>query len=78
MQGIHTLISQAFGQVFGRAGEMFVAISMLMFAFTTVPGWSQYGTKAVEYLFGKKGVRVYKVIFVLMIVSGAVMTASLA
>ena len=73
-----TLVSQAFGKVFGPAGEMFVAIAMLLFAFTTVLGWSQYGTKAVEYLFGAKGVKVYKVIFVLMIISGSVMTSSLA
>ena len=73
-----TLVSQAFGDVFGRFGEMFVAIAMLLFAFTTVLGWSQYGTKAVEYLFGAKGVKVYKVIFVLMISSGAIMTSSLA
>ena len=73
-----TLVSIAFGSVFGKVGEMFVAIAMLLFAFTTVLGWSQYGTKAVEYLFGAKGVKVYKVIFVLMIVSGAVMTSSLA
>lgn len=72
------LVSQAFGNVFGVAGEMFVAIAMLLFAFTTVLGWSQYGTKAVEYLFGEKGAKVYKVIFVLMIISGAVMTSSLA
>jgi len=57
---------------------MFIAIAMLLFAFTTVLGWSQYGSKAVEYIFGTKGVKVYKVIFVLMIVSGAVMTSSLA
>lgn len=73
-----TLISKAFGGVYGQAGEWFVAIAMLLFAFTTVLGWSQYGSKAVEYLFGVKGVKVYKVIFVLMIVSGAVMTSSLA
>ena len=73
-----TLISQAFGNVFGKPGEWFVAIAMLLFAFTTVLGWSQYGSKAVEYLFGEKAVKVYKVIFVLMIVSGAVMTSSLA
>ena len=55
-----------------------LAIAMLLFAFTTVLGWSQYGTKAVEYLFGKKGVNIYKFIFVVMIVSGAVMNSSLA
>jgi len=73
-----TLVSQAFGNAFGPVGEIFIAIAMLLFAFTTVLGWSQYGTKAVEYLFGAKGVKVYKVIFVVMIVSGAVMTSSLA
>ena len=55
-----------------------IVIAMLLFAFTTVLGWSQYGAKAVEYLFGEKGAKVYKVIFTLMIVSGAVMTSSLA
>ena len=73
-----TLVSQTFGNIFGVAGEIFIAIAMLLFAFTTVLGWSQYGSKAVEYLFGSKGVKVYKVIFVLMIMSGAVMTSSLA
>lgn len=73
-----TLVSQAFGNAFGIAGEIFIAVAMLLFAFTTVLGWSQYGSKAVEYLFGTKGVKVYKVIFVLMIISGAVMTSSLA
>ncbi|MBQ8432749.1 MAG: alanine:cation symporter family protein [Clostridia bacterium] len=73
-----TLVSQAFGQLFGAPGTWFVAIAMLFFAFTTVLGWSQYGSKAVEYLFGVKGVKVYKVIFVAMIVSGAVMEGGLA
>ncbi len=73
-----TLISSAFGNIFGQPGEWFIAIAMLLFAFTTVLGWSQYGSVAVEYLFGEKAVKVYKVIFVLMIVSGAVMTSSLA
>ena len=73
-----TLMSQAFGSAFGSAGEMFIALAMLLFAFTTVLGWSQYGAKGVEYLFGTKATKIYKVIFVLMIISGAVMTSSLA
>lgn len=73
-----TLVARTFGDVFGVAGEWFVAIAMFLFAFTTILGWSQYGAKAVEYLFGTKAVKVYKVIFVLMTVSGAVMTSSLA
>lgn len=73
-----TLVARAFGNVFGPFGEKFVALAMLLFAFTTVLGWSQYGTKAVEYLFGEKATKIYKVIFVVMILSGAVMTSSLA
>ena len=73
-----TLVSTAFGKYFGAPGTWFVAIAMLFFAFTTVLGWSQYGSKTVEYLFGAKGVKVYKVIFVLMMVSGAVMEGGLA
>ena len=73
-----TLVSMTFGSAFGWFGQAFVAIAMLLFAFTTVLGWSQYGSKAVEYLFGATGVKIYKVIFVLMIVSGAVMQSSLA
>ncbi len=72
------LASQAFAETFGSVGEIFVAIAMFFFALTTVLGWSQYGAKAVEYLAGVKGAKIYKVIFVLMTISGAVMTSSLA
>lgn len=73
-----TLVSQAFGACFGAPGTWFVAIAMLFFAFTTVLGWSQYGSKAVEYLFGTKGVKVYRVVFVATIIAGAVMEGGLA
>ena len=79
MEGVNgdILVSQAFGNYFGAPGTWFVAISILFFAFTTVMGWSQYGSKAVEYLFGTKAVNVYKVIFVAMIVSGSVLEGGL-
>ena len=73
-----TLVSEAFGKYFGAPGTWFVAIAMLFFAFTTVLGWSQYGSKAVEYLFGSTGVKIYKFIFVAMMVSGAIMEGGLA
>ncbi len=73
-----TLVAKSFGSVFGKGGEIFVAIALLLFAFTTVLGWSHYGSKAVEYLTGKVGVKIYRAIFTLMIVAGALMTSSLA
>ena len=66
------------GEGFQRFGEGFVAVAILLFAFTTVLGWSHYGSKAAEYLFGITGAKVYRVVFVLMIISGSLMTSSLA
>ncbi len=80
-----TLVAEAFNTIFRvgsiEYGRYFVAIAILLFAFTTILGWSHYGTKAVEYLAGKNApavTKVYKVIFVIMILSGALMTSSIA
>ncbi len=72
------LVAEAFSTVFGKLGSGFIAIAILLFAFSTVLGWSQYGTKGFEYLFGRKAVIVYQIIFVLFIVIGATMNLSLA
>ncbi len=74
----NALVGQAFSSVFGGFGPKFIAISILLFAYSTVLGWSHYGTKAVEYLLGDKGVQIYKFIFVCMIAVGATMKLSLA
>ena len=73
-----TLVAGAFGSVFGNFGSMFVAVAILLFAFTTVLGWNHYGTKAWEYLFGARTNKVYKVIHLVMILFGALLTSSLA
>ncbi len=75
-----TLVGGAFNEVFswGDMGQRFVAIAMFLFAFTTVLGWSHYGSKAWEYLFGSKSVFVFKIIHIITIVFGAVMTSSIA
>ena len=75
-----TLVAGAFNSVFswGNIGEKFIAIAMFLFAFTTVLGWSHYGSKAWEYLFGTKTTIVFKIIHVCTVIFGAVMTSSLA
>ena len=73
-----TLVGQAFGTLFKGAGPAFVAIALLFFAFSTVLGWSHYGSKAFEYLFGEKAAIGYKIVFVLFIFVGATMDLSLA
>ncbi len=75
-----TLVAGAFNTVFswGGIGQKFVAIAMFLFAFTTVLGWSHYGSKAWEYLFGARTTVVFKIIHVCTVIFGAVLTSSLA
>lgn len=72
------LVGEAFATKFGSIGPMFIAIAILLFAFSTVLGWSHYGSKAWEYLFGTKSMMIYKIVFVLMIYVGATMNLGLA
>ena len=67
------VIAAALGTVFGgRFAALFVAIALALFAFSTVLGWSLYGTRCVQYLFGNKAVRVFQVIFIAVVVVGCV------
>ena len=80
MEGVNdaTLVAQAFSIPFGRPGEYFVVLAITLFAFTTVMGWSYYGAKVTEYLFGVTVAKVYRLVFVGVIVFGAVMESNLA
>lgn len=71
------LVSAAFTHGFGGFAGEFVSIAILLFAFSTVLGWSFYGTKAAEYLFGTGFTLVYKVLFIGFIVVGATMSLDL-
>ncbi|MCQ2558700.1 MAG: alanine:cation symporter family protein, partial [Oscillospiraceae bacterium] len=69
------LITSAFATVFGaKFAAVFVAVSLALFAFSTIVGWSLYGTRAVEYLTKGKGTRVYQLIFVVVVILGSVMS----
>lgn len=72
------LVAKAFSGLFGIWGERFIAIAILLFAFTTVLGWDHYGTKAWEFIFGTKATRLYKIIHLVTIFLGALLTSSLA
>ena len=80
--GDATLVAKAFGTVFTFGGidfgSMFIATALLLFAFTTVLGWSHYGSTAFAYLFGEKATVGFKTVFVIVIMAGSLMTSSLA
>ena len=68
----------AFGSVFGQGfGNIFVAVCLLFFAFSTILSWNFFGKLNVEYLFGKKGVKVYSVIAIAFIFLGSCLSNDL-
>ena len=69
----------AFSTIMGStAGNLFVAICLMFFAFSTILGWNFFGRINVEYLFGKKAVPVYSVIAVALIFLGSCVSNDLA
>lgn len=79
VQGTTSLNAQALGTLFGdRFGSLLIAVALALFALSTVLSWGLYGSRCVEGLFGTKAIKVYQVIFVLVVVVGATMDLSLA
>ncbi len=76
--GSSSLMAYSFSQVFGAVGSGFVAIAILLFAYSTVLGWTHYGTTAIRYLLGEKSVLPYRIIFIIIVIAGSVMKAQLA
>ena len=73
-----TYMSYSFSQVFGRVGTAFIALAILLFAYSTVLGWSHYGGTACRYLFGEKSVIPYRIVFVVIVFMGSIIEAKLA
>ncbi|WP_100402991.1 alanine/glycine:cation symporter family protein [Bacillus sp. FJAT-42315] len=65
------LTQQSFIASFGTAGQIFIAICLLFFAFTTILGWAYFGELNIKYLWKDKGVVPYRVIVLLFIVIGS-------
>ena len=70
------LTSASIGETLGSNGSMIVAIATAFFAFSTLIGWSYYGEKAVEFLFGGKAIKIYRVFFTCAVMVGAITSLS--
>ena len=76
--GKTNLAQTAFGVVFGEsAGNMFVAVCLFFFAFSTILSWNLFGKINVAYLFGKKSTVVYTVLALVFIFLGTMMANDL-
>lgn len=69
------LTQLAFGSAMpGPVGPAVVAICLAMFAFSTILGWSHYGARSIEYIFGVRAILPYRLLFILAAFSGSVYT----
>lgn len=73
LEGVE-LTTATFEQFLGPAGGYIVTIGLVMFAYSTVLGWSYYGERSIHYLFGQKSILPYRIAFVLVAGLGAMTT----
>ena len=73
MNGLNgaALTNAAFKDAFPAFGGYMLMIGLVLFAFTTILGWNYYGERCMIYLCGTKGVLPYRVIFIILVASGA-------
>jgi AGCS family alanine or glycine:cation symporter len=70
------LTSYAFGQI-PVLGPIVLTFGLITFAYSTILGWSYYGERGAEYLFGKKIILPYKIVYVIFTFLGSVMSLGL-
>ena len=70
------LTKQAFGD-FHIIGPIVLTLGLLTFVFSTILGWSYYGEKAAEYLFGNKVVKPYRYLWVIFVMIGSVLSLNI-
>ena len=67
------LTKEAFSD-FHIIGPIVLTLGLLTFVFSTILGWSYYGEKAAEYLFGNKVVKPYRYLWVMFVMIGSVLS----
>ena len=65
------LSQYAFSTLYGKGGNIFIAICMFFFAFSTIIGWYFFGQANVKYLFGPKAVKIYSVLAAVCVFLGS-------
>jgi AGCS family alanine or glycine:cation symporter len=73
LSGVY-MTSYAFSTSLAETGSYIVTVGLMFFAFTTILGWNYYGERCTEFLFGVKGILPYKIIYILIVSSGAFLT----
>lgn len=71
------LTLKSFEFFLGDFGALIVVFATVLFGYSTILGWSYYGERAFEYIFGDKSIKIYRVIFVSFVLVGAMMELKL-
>lgn len=66
-----TLVTACFAQI-PVVGPMVLCIGLVLFAYSTMVGWSYYGNRCITYLFGKHAIRPYQIVFLVICFLGAI------
>ncbi len=76
LQGVSAanLTSTSMAETLGNSGSVIVAIATALFAYSTLIGWNYYGEKAIEYLFGERSIKIYRVFFTVAVMVGAMVS----
>lgn len=71
------LTQYAFSSVLGSFGDIFIAVCLFFFAFSTILGWHFFGAINVKHLFGQKGTKIYSMLVVVFIIIGSTLKVDL-
>ena len=72
------LVSSAFEPLFGSFSPVFISLLIIVFAFTSIVGWSLYGESCAKYLFGDKIALPYRIVFTLLLPAFALVSVDKA
>ncbi len=70
------LATYAFSQTFGSLSGKLLAVAVVLFAFSTVIGWSSFGSQAAVYLFGRRAEKPFRVLFIAVTAAGVLLDFS--
>ena len=71
------LTSNAYEQGLPSFGKYIVIFGLVLFAFSTIIGWSYYGEKCAEFIFGNRIIMPYRIFWIIIIPVGAVIELNL-
>ena len=71
------LTLKSFQFFLGDFGAIIIVLATVLFGYSTILGWSYYGERAFEYIFGDRSIKIYRIVFVSFIVVGAMLELKL-